>query len=292
MLSGNAIEQTPLGSRLVFGFSVATYLLFVFDHHDFISLDLVCRPGDVMHGQPQRLLLASFAHTSFPGLCLAVVLSWRRFVWIEYQCGTLGFIVWFVSTSVVLHGMFCVAALCLGALSGRGLLGVEVHGLFPLLVASLVSGSRESDNATVWLWPLPLHVSARAFPLVVVGLCWLFHLQAHSDVVVAYIVAWCAPGLVDSDRDPWLLDQLEQTPIGCWLASCLGGSDAFVCRPPSALQPSSHRVAGGLHGASTHSLYAEHEEGDPSTLALERALETSKDDDDERSAEAGLPLTV
>merc|ERR1719203_2366304 len=118
------MEQPPLGNRLVFGLSAASYVLFVFDHHDFISLDLVCRPGDVVYGlQLQRLLLASLAHTSLGGLCLAVALCWRRFAWLENQRGTVGFIAWFVWTSVLLHGVFCVVALCLGLFIGQGVLG-------------------------------------------------------------------------------------------------------------------------------------------------------------------------
>lgn len=242
MISGDALARTPLGSRLVFLFSAATYCLFIFDHHDFISLDLVCRPGDVVYGlQLQRLFLASFAHTSLPSLCLAIGLCWRRFAWLEHERGTLGFLAWFAWASLLLHGTFCLVAVCFSAFLGSpSLLGAEVHGLFPLLVASLVASQRDSDSTEVWLWPLPFHVNVRWFPFVVIGLCWLFHMSAHFDVVVSYFVASSAPDFVEpGSMDVWLLHQFETTPFGRWLGSLLEGSDAFVCRPPTA-------VTGGL----------------------------------------------
>ena len=66
------LANTPLGCRIVFTLSVGSYLLYQLDHHLFVSLDLTCRPVDVIYGlQVQRLLLSSFVHTSLLGLLLA-----------------------------------------------------------------------------------------------------------------------------------------------------------------------------------------------------------------------------
>lgn len=255
MAFGSALERTPLGCRLVFFFAVACYGLFVFDHHDFISFDLTCKPADVIQGlQVQRLLLASFTHTSLPGLCLAIGVSWRRFSWIEHQNGTVGFLIWFTLVSLLLHGTYCVFAVFADAVLGTGLTGTEVHGLFPILIASLVAGMRESDNSEVWLWPLPFHVSVRAFPVVIIGLTWIFHMHAHFDVAVAYAVAAVVPEAVEPKPDVF---GLEQGGVGQWLLSVLGGSEAFVCRTTLVSGPgetacaapeSSTQADGGLWG--------------------------------------------
>lgn len=229
---GKTLDNTPLGCRIVFGLSTAFYVLYTVDHHLFIGLDLVCRPADVIYGlQLQRLVLASFVHTSLIGLVVAVALSWRRFAWLEHHSGTLGFLIWFVWTSVLLHGTFCLVALFLATIFGQGLLTGEVHGLFPLLTANLVASIKDSDSSTVWLWPLPFHVSVRAFPLVVIGLTWILHLEAHFDVIVAYaLAALCPQWLVEPPSE--FLDKAEQSPFGGWLLSRLTVFEAFVCRQP------------------------------------------------------------
>eukprot|EP00927_Polykrikos_kofoidii_P071396 TRINITY_DN67663_c0_g1_i1.p1 TRINITY_DN67663_c0_g1~~TRINITY_DN67663_c0_g1_i1.p1 ORF type:complete len:349 (+),score=36.14 TRINITY_DN67663_c0_g1_i1:137-1183(+) len=235
MVVVKAFEQTPLGSRIVFGLSVCCYILYVFDHHDFVRLDLVCRPQDVIYGlQLQRLVLASFVHKTWVTLSLAVLISWRRFAWLEHEHGTLGFVLWFLSSSVLLHGIYCIVALSSGFFTGGIIVVGEAHGLFPLLIASLVASIRETDNAEVWLWPLPFHVSVRAFPFVVIVLSWLFHWEAHFDVAVAYVVAATAPELVQPGADWGLLERFEQTSVGRQLTTCFQFFDAFVCRPPSS----------------------------------------------------------
>lgn len=227
------LKRTPLAGRLVFGLCAVCYALFAWSHHLFVSLDLVCRPVDVIYGlQLHRLLLASFAHTSLLGLCLAVLVCWRRFAWLEHQYGTLGFVVWFLWNSVLLHGAYCVFAVSLAGVFDAGAASREVHGLFPLLTASLVAGGRDSDNAEVWLWPLPLHVPVRTLPLIVIALSWIFHWEAHYDVAVAFVVASVAPGLVEPDII-WLSNQVEQTPPGRAALAWLQSFDSFVCRPPS-----------------------------------------------------------
>lgn len=228
----NLLERTPLGSRIVFGLCIGVYALFCLDHHTFVTLDLTCRPLDVVYGlQVQRLLLASFAHTSLPGLCLAIAVSWRRFAWLESQFGTMGFLLWFMWCSVLLHATYCLAWALLAPILGGESTGSEVHGLFPLLTASLVLSMHASDAAEVWLWPLPLHVSVRFLPLVVIALAWLLHWEAHYDVAVAYVLARAAPWLIEPEVLR-IAERAEQTALGKLLLSKLQDSDAFVCRPP------------------------------------------------------------
>lgn len=226
------LDRTPLGCRLVFGLCIAIHCLSAWSHHTYQTLNLPCRPVDVVFGlQLQRLVLASFVHTSFPGLCLALLISWRRFAYLEANYGTFGFLLWFFWLSLVLHGAYCFVAICIGPLFDSSAGSGEVKGLFPLLVASLVAGSRESGDTEVWLWPLPFHVSLRALPLVVMGSTWLFHLQAHYDVVVAYLLAQFVPSLVELDVAR-LSEAVEQTALGRCALGWLQGFDAYQCRPP------------------------------------------------------------
>mmetsp|Transcript_34179 Transcript_34179/g.92530 ORF Transcript_34179/g.92530 Transcript_34179/m.92530 type:complete len:301 (-) Transcript_34179:117-1019(-) len=226
------LARTPLGSRVVFGVCIFVYVLYSLDHHAFVALDLTCRPVDVVYGlQVQRLLLASFAHTSLPGLCLALALCWRRFAWLENQFGTMGFLLWFMWCSVLLHAVYCLAYVLFAPILGGGIAGSEVHGLFPLLTASLVLGIHSSDAGAVWLWPLPLHVDVRVLPLVVIALAWILHWEAHYDVAVAYLLARAAPWLVEPEVLR-ITERAEQTALGKVLLARLQDSDAFVCRPP------------------------------------------------------------
>jgi len=230
---GKTFENTPLGCGLVFAVCIGFYILYNADHHLFVTLNLVCRPVDVVFGlQVQRLIFASFVHTSLPGVIFALLLCWRRFSCIEHQVGTLGFIVWFVWTSVLVHGCWCVMAFFLMWFMGPSILSSEVHGLFPLLTAKLVASVKESDNSTVWLWPLPFHISTRVFPLVVIVLTWLLHWDAHFDVVAAYLLASFAPWLVVEPTSE-LLDRIENTTAGKMVLSKLQASDKFVCRQPT-----------------------------------------------------------
>jgi len=225
--------NTPAGCRIIFGLAASTCLLFKIDHHDFVSFNLVCTPVDVIFGwQLQRLLFASVAHTSFVGLSLALLVCWRRFAWIEYQVGTFGFLLWFTVSSVILHGAYCVLMVILAPIISSSLATGEVHGLFPLITASLVVNTKDNDNSTVWLWPLPLHISARALPPVVIMASWVMHMDTHLDVIVAYFLASGGPpSLFEPSTD--LLDKAEQTDIGKWLLLQLQAFDSFVCRPDS-----------------------------------------------------------
>mmetsp|Transcript_76629 Transcript_76629/g.228384 ORF Transcript_76629/g.228384 Transcript_76629/m.228384 type:complete len:290 (+) Transcript_76629:120-989(+) len=256
----NLLARTPLGNRVVYGLCIGAYALYVLDHHVFVSLDLTCRPADVIYGmQVQRLLLASFTHTSLLGLCFALAVSWRRFAWLEHEYGTLGFLLWFAWCSLLLHGIYCLVYVLLAAIFGFGVAGSEVHGLFPLLVASLALSMHSSDASEVWLWPLPLHVSVKVLPPIVIALAWLLHWEAHYDVAVAYAVARIAPWLVEPDA-LILAERAEQTPWGRWILGKLQNSDAFVCRPPflssedpaeapSAAKPKTyHGTPDGMHG--------------------------------------------
>lgn len=227
---------------------MCSYILFVLHHHTFISLNLVCRPVDVIYGfQLQRLLLASLVHTSLPGLCLALLICWRRFAWLERRAGTLGFVVWFIWCSLIVHSIYCLGALVLAAIVGaQGPLDGEVHGLLPLLTANLVASIKGTDASTVWLWPFPLHVPVRAFPIVVVAMSWSLHFEAHLDVIAAYAVASIFPSLLD-EPGTVVLDMVEQVSLGKLLVVVLQSSDAFVCRPPpdSVGELSSARSVGG-----------------------------------------------
>ncbi|CAE8695302.1 unnamed protein product [Polarella glacialis] len=240
---GKTLETTPLGCRLVFSISAGYYLLYVLDHHDFVGLNVVCRPVDVLYGlQLQRLVQASFAHKTLLGLLVALLVCCRRFAWLEHRAGTLGFLVCFFSTSVMLHGLYCVAALLLSPVLGAWVLNQEVHGLYPLVVANLVASIKDSDNSTVWLWPLPFHVSVRAFPVFIIGLSWFLHWSAHLDVVAAYFIALALPSWFE-EPSPGLLDKVEQMPAGRWLLSWLQGYGSFVCRPPSCTSSLSASLA-------------------------------------------------
>jgi len=181
--------------------------------------------------QLHRLFLASFVHTHLPSLFFSVWLCWSRFACLEANWGTLGFLVWFFFVSLVIHGTYCFATLTVGTIfdptAGTG----EVKGLYPLIVANFVVSARESADAQVWLWPLPLHVSMRAVPAVVIALTWLLHWEAHYDVLVAYVLATVLPNVVEPDLAR-LTDSIEKTAIGGFVVSWLQGFDSFVCRPP------------------------------------------------------------
>ncbi|CAJ1460144.1 unnamed protein product, partial [Effrenium voratum] len=145
------LERTPLGCRVVFGLCGGYYLLYVLDHHLFVGLNIVCRPVDVIRGwQLQRLLQASFAHSSLLGLLLAVLVSWRRFACLENRAGTLAFLLWFILSSVLLHSIYCIVALVSWPFVGDWLMNSEVHGLFPVLVANLVASIKDTDNSYIW----------------------------------------------------------------------------------------------------------------------------------------------
>jgi len=163
--------------------------------------------------QVQRLLFASFVHTSLLGLIFALLVCWQRFSWIERKEGTLGFLLWFMWTSFLLHVSYCFAMVCIAPFVpwNSGLFS-EVHGLFPLLTASLVSSIKDSDSSTVWLWPLPYHVPVHLFPLVIIGVSWFLHVEAHFDVVIAYGVASVLPWLVEPSAE--LLEWVEQSNVG------------------------------------------------------------------------------
>mmetsp|Transcript_52405 Transcript_52405/g.94072 ORF Transcript_52405/g.94072 Transcript_52405/m.94072 type:complete len:325 (-) Transcript_52405:56-1030(-) len=294
---GKTLESTPVGCRLVFSLSVGSYLLFIFNHHEFISLDLVCRPVDVIFGwQVQRLFLASFVHTSLLGLLLALLVCWRRFSWLERQTGTLGFLVWFAWSSAVLHSAHCLAMLCLSPILGWDLLGSEVHGLFPILTANLVLSIKDSDSSTVWLWPLPFHVSIRAFPVVIIGLSWLFHLQVHFDVITAYILASTCPAwFMEPSQD--MLDRLEQTTAAKWLLAQLQVSDAFVFRQPaggSCGSPVVPKQSTGTYHADCQPVVSSAPSQSTSAYHADRAaaMSSATDMGSLSSAELGLPLTL
>eukprot|EP00913_Durusdinium_trenchii_P001727 g1598.t1 len=195
-LEPDAPETTPLGCRIVFGLCGGYYLLYLLDHHLFVGLNVVCRPRDVLFGwQLQRLLQASFAHSSFLGLLLALLVSWRRFAWLENRAGTVAFLGWFVMSSLILHSTYCMVAFLSQPFLGQWLMDSEVHGLYPVLVANLVSSLKDTDSSSVWLWPLPFHVSTKHFPLVVMTLSWLLHMDSHLDVSVSYFTAVLVPEL-------------------------------------------------------------------------------------------------
>ena len=226
------LENTPLGCRIVFGLCAGYYLLSILEPHLFLELHAVCRPRDVIYGwQIHRLLQASFAHSSILGLLLAALVSWRRFAGLENRAGTMAFLVWFVVTSFILHSAYCLLAILSLPFLGDWLMNSEVHGLYPVLVANLVTSIKETDNGSVWLWPLPFHVSTRSFPLVVMTLSWLLHMDSHLDVSVAYFAAVAAPDLFEEPNNSFL-DRVEQA-LGKSFLGLLQAFDCFVCRPPT-----------------------------------------------------------
>jgi len=208
MQLGSMLESTPVGCRGVFSLSA-------------------CRPYDVLFGFQ--------VHKSLFGLCLALLVCWRRFAWLENKIGTLGFLLWFAWSSVVLHGSYCLGMFALTAFVGPSVIHQEVHGLFPLITANLVLSIRDSGNTDVWLWPLPFHVSVRAFPLVVMGISWFLHWDAHLDIVFAYCLASACPSWF-REPAPGHLARVEQTSPGQWLLTWLQASDRFVCRQPCSTE--------------------------------------------------------
>eukprot|EP00928_Gymnodinium_smaydae_P015197 TRINITY_DN15574_c0_g1_i2.p1 TRINITY_DN15574_c0_g1~~TRINITY_DN15574_c0_g1_i2.p1 ORF type:complete len:169 (+),score=41.58 TRINITY_DN15574_c0_g1_i2:288-794(+) len=125
----------------------------------------------------------------------------------------------------------------------------EAKGLLPVLVASHMAeaapcsehGSTRGFNVgSVRVWPLPLHVSARAFPVLLIGAAWLAHGEAQLDVAVAYVAAACAPRFFHWDDVGSAASTLtakvssvEHSTIGWRVLEVLRASDAFVCPPPS-----------------------------------------------------------
>lgn len=225
------LENTPLGCRLVFGLCGGYYLVFLLEPHLLFDLHVVCRPKDVIYGwQVPRLLLASFAHSSLLGLLLAGLVSWRRFAALENRAGTTAFLTWFVMTSLIVHSAYCLVAVLTLPFLGDWLMNSEVHGLYPVLVANLVSSIKDTDNSSVWLWPLPFYVSTRNFPLVVMTLSWLLHMDSHLDVSVAYFTSVVFPDFFEEPNSDFL-DRVEQA-LGKGFQGLLQGFDCFVCRPP------------------------------------------------------------
>lgn len=231
---GNMLENTPIGCRITFVLCAATCALYKVNHHLFVTLDLVCRPVDVVYGwELQRLLLASFVHKTLVSLLLALGICWRRFSWLEHQSGTLGFVLWFTWVSVILHGAYCGLIVILALVAGDALLESEVRGLFPLIIANLVASIKDTDNSTVWLWPLPFHISVRAFPLIVIALSWLLHLEAHVDVLIAYALGATCPEWFFQPSASFL-NRVEDWGAGKWLLHRLQGFEGFVARPPES----------------------------------------------------------
>jgi len=187
--------ETPLGCRIIFGAAAASYVFTVLPVREVVPVSLECTPLKVLNDlQFHLLLFASLIHTSLPGLVLALVICWRRFCGLENTLGTMGFSVWFISTSVVIHGLYCLLAVFVGRLlDSDWLLTSPVHGLFPLLVLALVSEAQDHPHTQVWLWPSPIHVSASYFPYAVVALSWLVHMDAHLDVLPALLLGRLCP---------------------------------------------------------------------------------------------------
>eukprot|EP00927_Polykrikos_kofoidii_P063719 TRINITY_DN58588_c0_g1_i1.p1 TRINITY_DN58588_c0_g1~~TRINITY_DN58588_c0_g1_i1.p1 ORF type:complete len:295 (-),score=29.74 TRINITY_DN58588_c0_g1_i1:36-920(-) len=242
--------STPLGCRVVMLTCVLCYLIYRFDYSDFIQLNMVCKASDalvfwnifrwegnvydtVMVWRWQRLITVSFVHTSLAELCFVLLVFWRRLVWIENRMGTLGFVVWFVWSSCVVHAIVC-ASICVVAcfLDIVRPAEVDLHGLYPLLVTHLATQSGGNcANESIWLWPLPLHVPVRVFPFVVVLCSWLMHCYAHLDVAAAYVLAVNSP-LWLLEPSTAALDTFERSWLGVTLLAALQRSDAFVCRQP------------------------------------------------------------
>eukprot|EP00747_Dinoflagellata_sp_TGD_P019184 gnl/TRDRNA2_/TRDRNA2_127001_c0_seq1.p1 gnl/TRDRNA2_/TRDRNA2_127001_c0~~gnl/TRDRNA2_/TRDRNA2_127001_c0_seq1.p1 ORF type:complete len:278 (+),score=19.74 gnl/TRDRNA2_/TRDRNA2_127001_c0_seq1:115-948(+) len=233
LTSEQKIGGTPLGVRLVFGLSVSIYLLYALDLHDFVSLHTQCKPYDIMYRfRLQGLLFASVTFKSWPALLVGMLVSWRRFATIEYDVGTLGFLLWFVCTSVLFHGSYCVLTFLLSCFYGSiDVMTGEVHGLWPVIIATLVVSAKDSDNLTVMLWPLPIQVPARVYPLILVVVAWISHAEASFDVAAAYIIAGILPAWL-WEPSASALDALEQSTAGRALLHQLQALDCFVCRPP------------------------------------------------------------
>lgn len=251
------MEKVPLGNRMVYAVSVLTYLLYILDHTDFRRLFLVCNADDIIyHFKIQGLFLASMTFESLPALLIAIAVSHRRFAFLEYQLGTVGFLVWFMRTSVLFHAAFCVMMFLLSAFD-NSVLKEEVHGLWPLIIINIVGSFREAENSTVWLWPLPLHVPIKAFPAILIAIAWISHSYMHLDVVAAYLLACFFPsGFLEPSKT--FLDLTEQNSAAKALINGLQNFDSFVCRPPS--EPSAsfndflHSTDTGI-GAATASKY-------------------------------------
>eukprot|EP00747_Dinoflagellata_sp_TGD_P180476 gnl/TRDRNA2_/TRDRNA2_32999_c0_seq1.p1 gnl/TRDRNA2_/TRDRNA2_32999_c0~~gnl/TRDRNA2_/TRDRNA2_32999_c0_seq1.p1 ORF type:complete len:314 (-),score=46.97 gnl/TRDRNA2_/TRDRNA2_32999_c0_seq1:45-986(-) len=247
------LKTTPLACRIVALLSIGCYLLYVLDYNLFLHLNLVLRVDDAIRGwnflgalmawRWQRLIMASFVHTSLIELCFALFLCWRRFAWMENKFGTLGFIMWFVWASLFLHATYVYSiAFVVAPIIDPALEVTWIHGLYPVLTASFVIDIKESDNHSVWLWPLPVHVPVRAFPWVIIVLSWVLHCEAHLDVVSAYFVASFAPVWM-LEPSVELLDKVEQTWLGMFVLAQLQRFDAFVYRQPSAASTLPRTVA-------------------------------------------------
>merc|ERR1711957_752461 len=86
-------------------------------------------------------------------------------------------------------------------------------------------------------WPVPVNVSIKTFPFVVIGVSWLLHFKAHLDVVVAYGVARLCPNLF-AETPEWIVNFVAQRTAVNFVLARLEVFDSYVCRsPPSTRAP-------------------------------------------------------
>eukprot|EP00928_Gymnodinium_smaydae_P075075 TRINITY_DN58097_c0_g1_i1.p1 TRINITY_DN58097_c0_g1~~TRINITY_DN58097_c0_g1_i1.p1 ORF type:complete len:263 (+),score=43.66 TRINITY_DN58097_c0_g1_i1:57-845(+) len=242
------LEQLPLGCRIVFALSAATFALFVLDRHDFFAYAIRCKVSDIIYRfKLHSLLLASVTFDSFPALVTALFISWNRFAFLEYQVGTFGFLLWFCRASVIFHGLFCLFMILMSPFHAK-LINEEVHGLWPLIIINVVACVREARNGDVSLWPLPYAVPTSRLPFLLIFTSWLVHSYCTVDVVAAYMVACLCPASI---FEPSLehLDFAEAHIAGRVALAFLQRFDSFVCRPP-AVSFSSVGTFGGDGGTS------------------------------------------
>eukprot|EP00395_MALV-II_sp_L67-2_P000456 gene455-185_t len=204
----------PLGCRVVAGICLFEYL--------FSGLVAECTPfGVFKEGRVLTLITASFLHTHYWSYCVASFLSWKRFVRLEQDLGSLGFLWWILQTSIALHFAYClICHLMLGTMDPR-MYHQPVHGLWPLLLLCFTFDAKRDPYAEVFLWPLPVTVYTRTLPLLALFGAYLVHFSAHMDGLLAVFLAVLLPERPFFAVDEKVLDYFEKSEAS-WVLSVRG----------------------------------------------------------------------
>jgi len=235
-----AVPPTPLGTRIVFFVAVLIFVYLWLGPLN-ASHDLVCIPYQVFYEwKLLGLLTASLTHMSLGGFAFAIVLCWRRFASLEYQMGSVGFLWWFLWTSVLYHASYCLCVYILSFAFDEVVMRGEVHGMFPLAIVNFVSNIKETNDGTVHLWPLPVPIPIRFLPPIIIVIALVLNFEANAlnlvhhgviPLVLIYVLAGAFPVWLEPSGA--ILDTFMQHSIGSYVLKFLQGFDSFVCPPPS-----------------------------------------------------------
>ncbi|CAD7922827.1 unnamed protein product [Amoebophrya sp. A120] len=177
----------PPGCRVVLALCVAFFILPTGEI-------LACSPANVFdRWWLWTLCTTTYVHHELFSLAGGLLLGWRRFVRAENEHGTVGFLLWLLFVSAVIHVVYVIACHLVFEYFDPRLAGEPVHGLWPLVCLLFTYDAKLDPFGEVLLWPLPLTVYTRTVPLLALFGAWLVHFDAHLDSIVAMLVALALP---------------------------------------------------------------------------------------------------